>query len=195
MKPRKPSDRVRDMAEEAVCTGLDDFTITSIRSMYRLRRAQDEEARRQKALSTYTRRGHATHSSPKRLPVSSPKKPATRGPPPFVSLERQLAESGRAFVVVNDIVNRRLCLELFYKLHLLRDIRSALREGRCVVLRSPLPPNEGSEHECRQALHSLYMACVDQCRNPAAPPLNLDTSCKCMELLMEPKAPRPLPVP
>lgn len=56
-----------------------------------------------------------------------------------------------------------------------------------MLARSPLPPHPGADRDCRVALSCLYMSCVQLCRDPAVPPLHFDESCKCFELLMEPK--------
>ena len=94
-----------------------------------------------------------------------------------------------SYIVVNDISFDRLS-GVVYKTELIRRIRHCLgAKGQIVLLRSSLHSNSNTEeeqHECRQALMSLFIACIDQLQDDV-PHINFDRSSRSYECILRPK--------
>lgn len=107
-------------------------------------------------------------------------------------LGQQQEGSSISYVLINDISYDKLCIDMdgvLYKTQLVRQIRHTLGvKGQAVVLRSSLSCNsveskEEEEHECRQALMSLYLACIDLLSDDA-PPITFDCHTRTFECIL-----------
>lgn len=157
---------------------LQDFSLPGVREYYKRR----QEERAGAAFRGLKREGTIlTCPTGTVLPRA-----LTKRPPAMKEKERQHL-SGPALFVINDIINKRLQQDLFWRLDTQRAIRRRLREGRVVLLRAPLLANDRSQEECHLGLRHLYMSCMDVCKDPAIPTPSFDIHAKEWELVMEPK--------
>merc|ERR1719375_1505286 len=54
--------------------------------------------------------------------------------PEYKSLDLELKEQGKKFVIINGLINRKWCMDTIYKTELSRDIRKHLTIDKVIVL-------------------------------------------------------------